>query len=707
MGVERSFLLENLTCPHCAAVIEKKAGAIEGVSEASVDIVTKKLILNHDTAVQPEKIKSAVESIVKSVEPDVRVVEALSSEPREAEEHGFFSSELVRLIAGAVIYAIGVIVLAFHINNIAIAIFILSLAVSGGEVMLKAVKNIVKGQVFDENLLMSIASIGAFAIGQFEEGAAVMLFNQVGEYFQDLAAERSRKSIAQLMNLRPDYANLKTEKGTVKVSPEEVKIGGLIEIRPGERVPLDGAIMEGRSFVDTSGITGEPVPREVTAGDSVTGGFINKDGLLTVKVQKAYGDSTIARVIELVEKAGSKKAKAENFITKFARVYTPVVTAAALLVALIPPLLFSQPFNVWIYRALIFLVVSCPCALVVSVPLGFFAGIGAASRNGVLVKGGNYLEKLAKVDTVVFDKTGTLTKGVFEVVKTVCAKGVSEAELLSSAALAESQSVHPIAKSILKAYGGTINSKSIKNYSESAGMGVAAETANGKIFAGSERLMEREHILFTACDEDGTLVYVALNGRYLGCIVIADIIKDDSKAAISGLHALGVKKTVMLTGDRERAARSVAAAAGVDDVCAQLLPDQKVYEFEKIASHSTGATAFVGDGINDAPVLARADVGIAMGGLGSDAAVEAADIVVMDDKPSRIVIAVRIARYVKTIVGQNIVFSLGVKFVVLILGTLGFANIWAAVFADTGVALIAVLNSLRILIGTERFRKGA
>lgn len=708
MSGERSFILENLSCPHCAASIEKKAVDINGVTAANVDLVMKKLTLTHDDSVEADKLKSYVEAVVKSVEPGINLVENSRGAvlDRNHKPKSIVSKELVRLIAGAAVYILGFAAVLLHINGtLATGIFAVCLLISGGQVFIKAVGNIIKGQIFDENLLMSIAAIGAFAIGQFEEGAAVMLFNQVGEYFQDFATNRSKKSIAELMNLRPDYVNLKIGSETLRVSPDDVKIGQLFEVRPGESVPLDGIVVEGRSFVDTSALTGEPVPREIAQGGYVTGGFINGDGLLTIRVEKAYGESTVAKIIDLVENAGSKKAKAENFITNFARYYTPAVTIAAVLIALLPPLLLGLPFHIWIYRALVFLVVSCPCALVVSVPLGFFAGIGAASHNGILVKGGNYMEQLAKLETVVFDKTGTLTKGLFEVVKTVCQPGVSSQKLLEAAALAEVSSNHPIAKSIIKASDSKPDKARIKSFMETAGFGVVAQTEEGSLLAGNEKLLERENITYTPCYEDGTLVYIASGGVYLGCLAISDIVKSDAAAAVEGLHKLGIKKTVMLTGDRERAARSMAQTIGINEVHTRLMPDEKVTEFEKIARATAGVTAFVGDGINDAPVLARADVGIAMGGIGSDAAVEAADIVIMDDKPARVVTAVRISRYVNMIVRQNIIFALSIKFIVLILGALGFVNIWAAVFADTGVAILAVFNSLRVLIRREKFSR--
>ncbi len=706
MNGEKIYLLNNLSCPRCASMIEKKAGEVEGVNFASVDLVMKRLTLNHDGSVAPDKLLSDVRTLVKSIEPGINLIEITTGKAAQdsGEAEKYRSKELIRLIAGAAVYALGFTAVLLHAAGyLSLGIFILCLVITGGGVFFKAIRNMKRGKIFDENLLMSIAAIGAFAIGKFEEGAAIMLFNQIGEYFQVLAEKRSKKSIAELMNLRADYANIVTDSGTLRVSPEKVKAGQLIEVRPGEQIPLDGTVVEGSSFVDTSGLTGEPVPRKIERGDNVCGGFINGEGLLVVRVEKAFGESTVAKIIDLVENAGNKKAKSENFITTFARYYTPAVTLAALLIAILPPLLLSQPFQIWIYRALIFLVVSCPCALVVSVPLGFFAGIGAASYNGILVKGGSYLEKLAKVDTVVFDKTGTLTKGLFEVVKTICQPCVTSEELLETAAIAEMSSNHPIAKSVIKALKTAPDKALVKSCREAAGLGVIAQTSDGSIIAGNEKLMMQEKIAYKHSDGEGTLVYVARDRVFLGCIVISDIIKSDAAAAVKGLKTLGVKKTVLLTGDRESSARKVAEAVGINEICAQLLPDQKVAEFEKVSSAAGGVTTFVGDGINDAPVLARADIGIAMGGIGSDAAVEAADIVIMDDKPSRIVTAVKISRYVRLIVRQNIVAALGVKFIILILGVLGIANIWTAVFADTGIALLTVLNSLRVLIRRGSF----
>ena len=616
--------------------------------------------------------------------------------------------ERIRLAAAAVLYAAGIAAVSLHAGRwVTLPLFVGSLVAAGGDVYLRAFRNILRGKVFDENLLMTIASISAFAIGQYEEGVAVMLFYQVGEFLQGLATRRSRRSIVELMDLRPDTARVRTESGVRTVPPEQVAVGAIIELRPGDKVPLDGEILEGRSLMDTSGLTGEPVPREVGPGDRVTGGFVNTDGLLAVRVDRPFGESTVAKIIELIEHAGGKKARAENFITKFARVYTPLVTAAALLLALVPPLLFSQPFYPWLYRGIVFLVVSCPCALVVSVPLGFFTGIGAASFNGVLVKGGNYLERLGEMDTIVFDKTGTLTRGVFEVERLRPAPAVSPEQLLAAASFAESFSHHPIARSIRAACGFPADGENAgMRGTEVPGMGVIAESSGRVVAAGNARLMEREHIPFDDCKEGGTVVYVAENGRYLGAVVIDDRIKEDAAGALDALRALGIRRIAMLTGDRERAARTVAARLHIDEVHAGLLPDRKVAEFERIAAASEGATAFVGDGINDAPVLAGADIGIAMGGAGSDAAVEAADVVIMNDQPGKLATAVRIARYVRAIVRQNIVLALGVKLMVLLLGALGLAGIWEAVFADTGVTVLAVFNSMRVLLRRRRFASG-
>jgi len=584
--------------------------------------------------------------------------------------------------------------------GIELAMYLTAYIFVGGEVLIKSIRNIARGQMFDENFLMSLATIGALAIGEYTEGVAVMLFYQIGEMFQDMAVNRSRKSIKELMNIRPDYANLATDGKTVRVPPEEVPVGAQIIVMPGERVPLDGRIKEGSSMVDTSALTGESVPREVGDGDEILAGFININGVVTVEVTKKFGESTVSKILDMVQNASSKKSHTENFITKFAGYYTPVVVFSALALAFIPPLVMpEEAFSDWLYRALIFLVVSCPCALVISIPLGFFGGIGGASRNGVLIKGGNYLEALNNVDTIVFDKTGTLTKGVFKVTEVKARGKTSAEELLKYAAYAESCSSHPIALSILKAYGSQVDIKKAANYGELSGYGVKAEVFGRKVTAGNARMMELQGIPCENPDTVGTVVHVAISEAYAGYIVISDEIKQDAENAIRLLKNSGIKKTVMLTGDASAVGEKIGLKLGLDEVHSELLPDQKVEKLEEIKKSMghKGKVAFVGDGINDAPVLARADIGIAMGGLGADAAIEAADIVIMTDEPSKIVTAIRIARKTRRIVLQNIIFAMGIKVIVLMLGAGGLATMWEAVFADVGVALIAVLNSIRVL----------
>lgn len=606
--------------------------------------------------------------------------------------------ELVRLIAGAVLFGIAIIFRFSFWTEF--SLYFISYILVGGEVVLKAAKNILKGRVFDENFLMGIATIGAFAIGEFPEGVAVMLFYQVGELFQDIAINRSRKSIAELMDIRPDYANIKVGNNVKKVSPEEINVGDIIIVKPGEKIPLDGKIIEGTSMVDTSALTGEAVPREVEEGNEVLGGFINKNGLLTIQVSKKFGESTISKILNLVQNASTRKAPTENFITKFARYYTPIVVFAALLIAVIPPLVFpGATFSEWIYRALVFLVISCPCALVVSIPLGFFGGIGGASRTGVLVKGSNYLEALNNINTVVFDKTGTLTKGVFKVTEIAPKEGIHKDELLEYAAFAESYSNHPIALSILSAYGKEVNKNQIEGYEEISGHGIKVNVKDRVVLVGNAKLMIKENIEYYKTEIIGTIVHVAIDKKYAGFLVISDEIKEDSISAIKGLKDIGVKKTVMLTGDNEIVGEKVAKQLGLDEVYSELLPDQKVEKLEMLDKNKVGKgnLVFVGDGINDAPVLARADIGVAMGGIGSDAAIEAADIVIMTDEPHKLVKGIKIAKETRRIVWQNIIFSIGVKILVLILGAGGLAAIWEAVFADVGVTLIAVINSMRIM----------
>lgn len=581
------------------------------------------------------------------------------------------------------------------------AVFLVPYLVIGWDIVYKAVRGIVNGQVFDENFLMTIATFGAFGVGEYSEAVAVMLFYQVGELFQSYAVSRSRQSIADLMDICPEYANLEKDGELVQTDPDDVEIGDIIVIKPGERVPLDGTVISGESMVDTSALTGESVPRRVETGSEIISGCINESGVLRVEVTKEFDDSTVARILELVENASSKKAQVENFITRFARYYTPAVVAAAALLAVVPPLALGAGFGPWIQRACIFLVISCPCALVISVPLSFFGGIGAASRNGVLVKGSNYLEALAQMDTIVFDKTGTLTKGEFKVTE-IRPSGMSEEELLRLAALAEHYSNHPISLSIRDAYekaGGQMNLSSIGKNEEISGHGVRTEIDGSVVLAGNGRLMKAEGIAYEPCESIGTVVYLARDGVFAGTIVISDTVKEHAAQAIRDLKQAGVKRTVMLTGDRKAVGEAVAEKLGLDEVFTELLPADKVEQVEcLLAGQAEGRKlAFVGDGINDAPVLTRADIGIAMGSMGSDAAIEAADVVLMDDDPARISVVVRISRKTLSIVKQNIVFALGVKALVLALGAFGMANMWEAVFADVGVSVIAILNAMRAL----------
>lgn len=603
---------------------------------------------------------------------------------------------LVRIIVAAVLFAAGGLL---HLEGWAeLGVYLVCYAVIGWDIVWKAITNILHGQVFDENFLMTIATVGALILGEHSEGVAVMLFYQVGEWFQSYAVSKSRRSITSLMDIRPDYANIEKDGKLIQVDPEDVKIGDTIIVKPGERVPLDGKIIKGSSTLDTSALTGESMPREVEAGMEVISGCINQTGILTIQTTKEFGESTVAKILDLVENASDKKGRMENFITRFARYYTPVVVFAALALAVLPPLVTGQAFSIWIYRALTFLVISCPCALVISIPLSFFGGIGGASKIGVLVKGSNYLEALAYTETVVFDKTGTLTKGSFAVTE-IQANGMTDEELLELAAYAEDYSNHPISLSIQKAYGKKIDNSRITDVQEIAGHGVQAVIDGMTVLAGNAKLMEREHIPYTASNAIGTVVYVAFDGRYAGCIVIADEIKADAPAAIKTLKAAGIRQTVMLTGDADAVGQDVARRLGLDRAYTELLPADKVDRVEELLKQKSerGMLAFVGDGINDAPVLARADVGIAMGALGSDAAIEAADVVLMTDEPSKIAAVMQIARKTIRISNENIVFALGVKFLVLILGAVGRANMWAAVFADVGVSVIAILNAIRAM----------
>lgn len=605
---------------------------------------------------------------------------------------------LARIIIAAA--SLAVIVFLPVNEKIKAVLYLLPYLTVGWDILWSAVRNIAHGQVFDENFLMSLATVGAFALGDYVEAAAVMLFYQVGELFQSIAVGKSRKSIAALMDIRPDSAAVLRNGEELKVSPEEVKKGETVIVRAGEKIPLDGIVLEGETSVNTAALTGESLPRDISAGDRVVSGSVNLNGVITVKTESVYRDSTVAKILNLVENSSSKKAKTENFITRFARYYTPLVVAAAVILAVLPPLIAGGDWTNWLQRALIFLVVSCPCALVISVPLSFFGGIGGASKRGILIKGANYTEVLAKVGTVVFDKTGTLTKGVFKVTA-VHPESMSEAELLDVAAAAESYSNHPIAESVIAAHKGHIDRARIGRVTEHAGMGVEAVIDGRDIFAGNGKLMELAGANWHDCHIAGTVIHISEGKNYLGHIVISDELKPDSKTAVAELKALGITKTVMLTGDRKEIGEAVGKELGLDEFCAELLPDGKVNAVEKLLNQKT-PLAFVGDGINDAPVLARADIGIAMGGMGSDAAIEAADVVLMDDKPSKLPEAVKIARKTMSIVWENIIFALAVKAVVLVLGAAGIAGMWLAIFADVGVTVIAVLNAMRAM-KTEKF----
>ncbi|NLM12278.1 MAG: cadmium-translocating P-type ATPase [Epulopiscium sp.] len=693
--VKKELILEGLDCANCASKIELKVKAIPGVQDAYIDFVSQKLTLEINS---PSKIASIVEeasTIATSVESGICVLENTTVETKKEENEEY--KELIIPGIGIVLYALAFILPLSPMSEK--LIFLASYLFVGTEVLLKAAKNILKGQIFDENFLMALATIGAFAIGEFPEAVAVMIFYQIGEFFQDMAVNHSRKSIQALMDIRPDYAHLKIEEGSKVVSPEKIRIGDLILVKPGEKIPLDGIVVEGSSTLDTSALTGESLPREVKVNDEVLSGSINQRGLLTIKVTKLFSESTVSKILDLVQNASSKKAPTENFITKFARYYTPAVVISAALLAFLPPLFIpNATFSEWIYRALIFLVISCPCALVVSIPLGFFGGIGGASKNGILIKGSNFLEALNDVHTVVFDKTGTLTKGVFKVTQIIPTGNLSKETLLEYAALAESYSTHPIALSILKAYEKNIDKTRISMVEEIPGHGVKVTIDGKEVLVGNKKLMLEYNIHIDA-NTSGTLVYIAVDGNYEGLIVISDEIKEDSAKAIAALKTLGIKKTVMLTGDHHSTAKEIANQLNLDEVHSQLLPHEKVEKLESIQNQmlSKQKLIFAGDGINDAPVLARADIGIAMGGVGSDAAIEAADIVLMTDEPSKIVSAIKIARKTRRIVWENIIFALGVKIFVLALGAFGFATMWAAVFSDVGVALIAVLNAMRVL----------
>lgn len=683
----KSYRLEGLDCANCAMKIEKRINEINGVKQANVNFAVGKLTIDADQDKIGE-IETETRKVIKELEPEVEVKEMEEVTSTLNEE----KKDLIRIVLSA-IGLLGLFIWA-PAEPIRFIGFLLVYLFIGFDVIKQAALNITRGQLFDENFLMAIATIGAMLIGEYPEAVAVMLFYQVGEYFQGFAVNQSRKSIRALMEIRPEVAHVETEAGLVTTQPERVLIGEHVFVKPGERVPLDGKVISGQSLVDTSALTGESVPKEVFEGESVLSGFININQPLVVEVEKNYQNSTISKLLELVENASSKKAPAENFITKFARYYTPVVVVLAVLLAILPPLVLPNTgFDEWIYRALTFLVISCPCALVISVPLSFFGGIGGASKMGVLVKGSNYLELLAHTDTMVFDKTGTLTKGDFSVqsIETT----MVEPLFMQYVASVEQYSTHPIAQAILADYEGAL--LPTDQMEEILGEGIKAVVDGKVVLVGNHKLFTRYNIAFPVNQAVGTLVYVAIDQQYVGSIVIADSIKEDAKAALQKLKKLGVKQTVMLTGDAQAIATHIGNELGIDTVYSELLPQDKVAKLEQILTNASQKTAFVGDGINDAPVLARADVGIAMGGLGSDAAIEAADVVIMNDEPGKIADAIRLSRKTLKIVKQNIIFAIGIKSVVLILGAFGIATMGDAVFADVGVTVLAVLNAMRCL----------
>ena len=712
--------IEGLDCPNCAAKVERKINTLEGIKEATVDFLGKKIIILTDEIfgdkISENKLAELIQAEVDKIEDGVKVLalKANTKENSNSQKEEDTGKIKKKLLIGGILFLLGI----FVPKSLLIpkfTIFLISYFIIGGNVLLSAFKNILNGQVFDENFLMAIATIGAFAIGEYPEGVAVMLFYQLGELFQGIAVNNSRKSIVSLMDIRPDYANIKVEKGIKKVSPEKIKVGEIIVVKPGEKVPLDGKIVKGASTFDTSALTGESLPREAKAGDDVLSGFINKNRLIEIQVAKVFSESTVSKILYLMENAGSKKSKTENFITKFARYYTPVVVITALILAIFPPLLIQgATFSDWIYRALIFLVVSCPCALVISIPLGFFGGIGGASRHGILIKGTNYLEVLNNLESVVMDKTGTLTKGIFKVTEVNAENNIkindfqnnktelTKPLLLKYAAHIEKFSNHPIAQSIVLEYENAeskVDENVVKNFEEISGFGIKVSINNHQFLAGNSKLMNLENINFDKKENLGTVIYLAADGKYIGNILISDEVKEDSEKAIKGMKENGVKEIVMLTGDNETIGKNIAKKLGIDKVFTELLPDEKVEKLEEIykSKSEKGKVAFVGDGINDAPVLARADLGIAMGGAGSDAAIEAADVVIMNDEPSKIVTAIKIAKKTKEIVWQNITIAFAVKIIVMILGLFGDATMWEAVFADVGVALLAVLNATRVL----------
>mgnify|MGYP001159343678 FL=1 len=692
--------LKGICCANCAQKIVTAVQNMEGVASARLDFANAKFYVEILDGQDTGSIRERVKTIMADIEPGSSIVDDVPEQ--EEDEEGSFKKRIALYIGGLLLFITAIILPKESLPET--LLFITAWLIFGGEVLAKSFRNILKGRVFDENFLMTIATIGAFVLGEYAEGASVMLFYQIGELFQGYAVDRSRKSIRQLLDIKPEFANLITENGLIRAQPANVRIGDRIKVFPGEKIPLDGRVIEGHSSVDTSPLTGESLPRDVQEGDEVLSGSINQTGVLTLEVIKSYENSTVNRILELVQTAAGKKAVTERFITRFAAKYTPAVVGLAAILAIVPPILTQTPFSQWAYRALVFLVISCPCALVISIPLGFFGGIGAASRRGILVKGGNYLEALAKVDTMVFDKTGTLTTGVFEVTGIAPRPGFTGQELLYYAACAESYSTHPLARSILSKYGQNPDPDRMDSHEEIPGRGVRARVDGKQVLCGNRSLLKDHQIDADDVPVSGTSLYVAVDGIYAGRIDLGDALKPDARSAIERLRALGIHNTVLLTGDTEGTARDVAKRLGIGRIHAQLLPQDKVTVLERIMEekHGSKPVVFVGDGINDAAVISRADIGIAMGGIGSDAAIEAADIVIMNDEVGKLGDAVAIARKTRRIVYQNIVLALGVKLLFLAMATGGLASLWEAVFADVGVALLAVLNAMRIIKAGDR-----
>lgn len=704
VSLKREYSIKNLHCAGCASKVEEALEKTGYFEEVNLNFLKKKLSVKL-SAETPEGILETINEIADRIEPGVKVVGEETSccggddhshdhsqGHSHDHDHDMGRKELVVLAIGIAVFIMGLLI-GEEAKWLPLLMGVGYLIV-GWDIIYRAFSNIKRGSFLDENFLMTIATFGAFAVGESTEAVGVMLFYKIGEYFQGRAVDSSRRSIENLMDIRPDYANIKTDEGVKRVEPSTVRVGDIIQVKAGEKLPLDGRIVKGRAALDTSALTGESIPRDVSEGDMVISGSLNKNGLLEVEVTKLFGDSTVSKILELVEEASSKKAKAEKFITKFARVYTPIVVGIAVLIAIVPAFIYGD-FSTWLYRALIFLVISCPCALVVSIPLSFFSGIGVSSRRGILVKGGNYLEELNKVKTVVFDKTGTLTYGKFQVTE-VRANEISQEELLEVAAAAEKHSNHPIAQSIVEACGIDIPEKNIQDYKEIEGKGVAVFYRGEEILAGNEKLMKDYNIEYEKAENHGTVVYIAKNGRHLGAILIADKVKKDSAKAIEGLKKLGIE-CHMLTGDSKGVAEAVGGELGIENIHSELLPQDKADHLTRIKNENEGSVIFVGDGINDAPVLALSDIGVAMGGIGSDAAIEAADIVLMTDEPTKLVEAFNVAAMTRKVVLQNITLALGIKIGVMILGVGGHATMWEAIFADVGVALLAILNAVRII----------